>query len=384
VHTQRFSVQVEYPVVFTEEVLEVTNADLLWALTHREPGRRHRAFVVLDAGLVAAWPSLVGQVDAYFQAHSTSLELAAKPQILPGGEACKNDPGLIQQLHQQFQAAHIDRHSFVLCFGGGALQDAVGYAAATAHRGLRMVRLPTTVLGQNDSGVGVKNGINAFDTKNFLGTFAPPWAVVNDLSFLTTLERRDRVAGMAEAVKVALIRDGEFFEWLDQNSSQLRAFEPAAVAHLVRRTAELHLAHIATSGDPFETGSARPLDYGHWAAHKLESMTNYELRHGEAVAIGLALDSLYSAGMGLLPCSDARRICDLLRQLGFTLEHPALERWVDGRPQVLDGLAEFREHLGGELTLTLLRGIGSALEVHDVNDEVMLKSLAQLNSALGA
>src|SRR6185312_16684743 len=158
---------------------------------------------------------------------------------------------------------------------------------------------PTTVLAQNDAGIGVKNGINAFGAKNMLGTFAAPFAVINDGRFLATLGERDRIAGMAEAVKVALVRDAKFFAWLRAAAPRLAAFDRDAVAQSIRRCAELHLAHIATGGDPFELGNARPLDFGHWAAHKLEVMTDHALRHGEAVALGMALDARYSVEAGL-------------------------------------------------------------------------------------
>src|SRR4029079_4140447 len=126
-------------------------------------------------------------------------------------------------------AQGLDRHAFVMAVGGGALLDLVGYAAATTHRGGRLLRVPTTVLAQNDSGVGVKNGVNAFGVKNLVGTFAPPFAVINDLRFLQTLEPRERVAGMAEAVKVALVRDASFFEWMEAEAAGLAAFQAEAV-----------------------------------------------------------------------------------------------------------------------------------------------------------
>ena len=179
------------------------------------------------------------------------------------------------------------------------------------------MRLPTTVLAQADSGVGVKNGVNAFGVKNFLGTFVPPFAVLNDRQFLESLGRRDTIAGMAEAVKVALIRDPEFLAWLEAHAAALATCDPDAVAELIRRAAGLHLEHIATSGDPFEMGSARPLDFGHWAAHRLESLTRNRLRHGEAVAIGIALDTLYSRAVGLLPAAAVERVLDLLGRIGL-------------------------------------------------------------------
>jgi 3-dehydroquinate synthase len=255
-----------------------------------------------------------------------------------------------------------------------------GFAAATAHRGLRLVRLPTTVLAQNDAGIGVKNGINAFGFKNFIGSFAPPFAVINDFSFLSTLQQRDRIAGVAEAVKVALIREPEFFEWLCAHVSQLRSFDANTTQYMVKKCAELHLAHIQTSGDPFEFGSARPLDFGHWAAHKLESLSAHSLRHGEAVAIGMALDVRYSVEAGLLEPQLADKVLDVLQCLGLPTYHPELEsRTQDGDLKVLAGLSEFQEHLGGELSVTLLGAVGETVECHSMDRELVARSVRWLS-----
>ena len=217
-----------------------------------------------------------------------------------------------------------------------------------------MIRVPTTVLAQNDAGVGVKNGINLFGKKNFLGTFSPPFAVLNDIDFIDTLDRRDVVSGCAEAVKVALIRDRSFFDYLEVAALGVSQADRDVLAHLIRQYAELHLNHICTAGDPFELGSRRPLDFGHWAAHKLESMTHNRLRHGEAVAIGIALDSVYAMKAGYLGVAALDRILAVLTRLGFTLwDDDLLTRGPRGRFSVLDGLDEFREHLGGDLHVTL-------------------------------
>jgi 3-dehydroquinate synthase len=275
----------------------------------------------------------------------------------------------------------MDRQSAIVIVGGGALLDLVGYAAAVAHRGLRVVRLPTSVLAQADSGVGVKCGVNLFGKKNFVGAFAPPFAVVNDACFLATLAARDVIAGTAEAVKVALIRDGDFFAWLGAHADDLAACAPAPLGELIRRCAALHLRHIAASGDAFELGSARPLDFGHWAAHKLESMTRHRLRHGEAVAIGLAIDATYGELAGVCDAATAAAVRALLTRLGLPLWDEALEHVAGGRRVVLDGLAEFREHLGGELTVTLLRRIGEGVEVHDIDEALMEDAIAHLAPA---
>ena len=370
--------QFEYPVVFTERLFDPPNVTLAETISAREPARQHRVFAVVDDGLAAAQPDLSKNIETYC-AHHRTLQLADAPFLVPGGEAGKNDPASLQRLLDRLGEARIDRHSFVLVVGGGAVLDMAGYAAALWHRGVRVVRVPSTVLAQNDAGLGVKTAVNIGGVKNALGTFTAPWAVLNDATLLDTLAERDRVAGMSEAVKVALIRDAAFFEWLEESRHALRRFETKAERWMIRRAAELHLNHIAHGGDPFETGSGRPLDFGHWAAHKLEVLSHYELRHGEAVAIGIALDALYSAEMGLIESSDAARVCKLLRALGLPLWHSACARCDSGgRLRLLEGLDEFREHLGGELTVPLLATIGSSVDVHEMDAAAVLRCVERL------
>jgi 3-dehydroquinate synthase len=379
VYLQQFAVSFDYPVHFTERLFDRENPVFAQVLARREPAKRHRFCAFVDGNVAASWPTLAHDIGAYAQAHGESLELVAAPEVLPAGEQVKNDPVLLARLQHRLEELRIDRHSYVVGIGGGAHLDLVGFVAASTHRGVRHVRVPTTVLSQNDSGVGVKNGVNAFGKKNFIGAFVPPWAVLNDQAFLRTLHPRDKVAGMAEAVKVALIRDAMFFEWLEGSADGLRGFESAPVARMIRRAAELHMRQIALGGDPFEYGSARPLDYGHWSAHKLEGLTAHEVRHGEAVAIGIALDSRYSVQVGLLPAGQEERIYALLKRLGFYLWHPAMEsRDASGRMQILGGLQDFREHLGGELTVTLLREIGRGEDVHSMDEQEIMRAMTWL------
>lgn len=382
-HEQRFSVAFEYPVVFCRGALSPAEPTLAWCISRLEPERRHPVYAVLDAGLVAARPQLPQEVERYLAAYAPQLELTATPLNVPGGEGVKNDPALIADLHARLAAARLDKQGVLLVIGGGAVLDAVGYAGSTTHRGVRVVRMPTTVLSQNDAGVGVKTSVNAFGAKNFLGTFAPPFAVLNDVELLATLPERDIRAGLAEAVKVALIRDVSFFEWLEQNADGLRAGQRDLLEVAIRRCAELHLGHIATGGDPFERGSARPLDYGHWAAHKLETLTEHALRHGEAVAIGMALDACYAVAKGMLSAQVRTRLFELLRALGLPTFHPSLVAESQGKSQLLEGLREFREHLGGALSVTLLTELGSGVEVRDMDPDLIRSSIAWLESHQG-
>ena len=381
------TVQVTYRhrVLFTERVFGRTNPLLRDVLLNGEDAGSRRALVVLDESLAQAQPELAWQIEDYFSANEDRLTLVCPPLVIEGGERTKNSYFHVSEIHSHIDRFHIDRHSYVLAVGGGAILDMVGLAATTAHRGCRHVRIPTTTLSQADSGVGVKNGINAFGKKNFIGTFAPPFAVINDFELLASLSPRDKRAGYVEAVKVALIRDRQFFESIERDAASLQAFETGPMQCLIRQCAELHVNHIATSGDPFESGSARPLDFGHWSAHKLEQLSEYAIRHGEAVAVGIALDVIYSRRMGYLDAGSAERVLMLLERLGFELfANELLNVDSENNLMILKGLEEFREHLGGELTITLLKGIGQGFEVHEMNLPRVIESIYELQQRFAA
>ena len=370
VRVQSFEISYEYPVVFTRGAFNAANRSLIDALSRKEADKLHRCAIFVDDGVLATLPDLADQISAYASFHAKHLKIVGKPVAVPGGERCKNDPDTISTLLEKFSELAIDRHSFVIAIGGGAVLDAVGYAAAIFHRGVRHIRFPTTVLAQDDSGVGVKNAVNSLGLKNLIGTFAPPWAIINDSAFIDCLPPREKRAGMAEAVKVALIRDGNFFRWIESNTAALALFSRPHLDHLIKDCAELHMRQIRLGGDPFEAGSARPLDFGHWSAHKLEHLTQNEVNHGEAVAIGIALDTRYSVMTGLLAEGEDERVIRVLKRLGFALWHDALrQKNAKGQHSLLQGLADFQEHLGGELTITLLADIGRGIEVHEMNPE---------------
>ena len=363
---QSFTVTYSFPVIFTRNVFREGNTALSGVLQSLGPTRT-RTLIVLDSYMVKATHGLIERIEKYVQRHSDILEFVDSPFLVRGGEICKREPLEVEKIHALIDKHHLCRHSLIIAIGGGAVLDVVGYAAATAHRGIRLIRMPTTTLAQNDAGVGVKTGINAFGRKNYIGTFTPPYAVINDFDFLNSLSERDKRAGIAEAVKVAIIKDRPFFDYLYKNRHKLASFVSDVMEEMIMRCAELHMEHTATSGDPFEYGSARPLDFGHWSAHKIEELTSGEVKHGEAVAIGIALDSLYSYRIGNIDEIELNKILITLEDIGFDLYHWALG-WMD----IDRALREFQEHLGGELTITLLDGIGSKIEVHEI-DSVLLK-----------
>ena len=173
---------------------------------------------------------------------------------------------------------------------------------------------------------------------------------------------------------MALVKDAAFFERIEGEVDRLAAGDETSLIPVIRRSAELHLRHITNGGDPFEMVTARPLDFGHWSAHRIEQLSGYSIRHGEAVAVGIALDVMYSALAGRLSVTDADRIVRCLSRLGFETSHELL-----ARPQaILDGLEEFREHLGGRLTIMVLEAIGRGVDVHQVDTAMMAEAMRRL------
>lgn len=378
-HMQRFSVPYEYPVVFCHDVFAPDNPLLAELIGRLNESRVHRAQVFVDDGVARAQPELLASIGAYFAAHD-GIALECPPEVVPGGEKAKNSRQAAECVMESVADHHMCRQSFVIAVGGGSALDIIGLAAALVHRGLRLIRIPTTVLAQDDSGVGVKNGIDAYGMKNFAGTFAPPFAVIIDFAFLRTLAWRYWIGGVAEAFKVAIIRDRDFFDFLVANANRLRDRDETVIEKVVRRSALLHLEHIRGGGDPFEFGAARPLDFGHWSAHRLEVLSGYEIGHGQAVAIGIALDAFYAWRGGLIDREALETILTALESCGLPIWSSVLERRaVDGRYQVLAGLDEFREHLGGRLTVTLPAPVGRRQEVHAMDADTIAAGIEFLS-----
>lgn len=362
-HDFQIPVTFKHRVCFTRDAFGKSNP-LLGEILAEGEGRR--VLVAVEESVAKAWPDLARQIESYFA--DLGFDWRGL-QVLPGGEAVKVDDALVRRIWETIDREHIDRHSYLIVIGGGAFLDAVGYAAATAHRGVRLVRFPTTTLSQDDSGVGVKCAINGFGKKNWIGAFAVPFAVINDFAFLHSQDEETRRAGLIEAVKVSLVKDGEFFRWIETQVENLASLQAEALEECVERSALLHASHISHGGDPFETGSSRPLDFGHWSAHKLEQLSGFTLSHAHAVAIGAALDTLYSSRCGLLRDCVAERVIGVISGLKLPLWHPALDfRDENGRRLVHAGLEEFREHLGGELTVLLLRDAGVGQDVHALDE----------------
>lgn len=378
-HVENLNLAFSYPVHFTRDVFAPEN-DLLARICRScgEPGP-HRILFFIDSGVLEKHPAINERIKAWL-AERPGLFTPAGPIVAaPGGEQIKQDRKHLFDQIERMAEAKLCRHSFVAAVGGGSVLDVVGLAASLVHRGLRLVRLPSTVLAQSDAGVGVKNGMDEQGMKNFLGTFAPPFAVLNDFSLLSTLDEVDWLGGLSEAFKVAVIKDGEFFSWLSDKAPELRARSMKAMEQAVHRTALLHLKHIAESGDPFEMGNARPLDFGHWSAHRIETLSGYSIGHGQAVSMGIALDSVYAAFLDLISEAQRDAILDALARTGLPVFCELMQsREASGELAIARGLADFREHLGGELCITLPHGLGDKIEVHEMDLSLVEKAVTFL------
>ncbi len=369
-------IDVEFVVPQTHRLRFTTDVfgedrDVLAAVLESSDGQAVRVQFWVDQHVADATPDLLDKINRFIDCNADRITRVGSVQFVPGGEDVKNDVHVIERMLKVFNAGELDRRSYVIAIGGGAVLDAVGFATAIAHRGLRLVRLPTTTLAQGDSGVGVKNGTNLFQKKNWMGAFAVPWAVINDAELLTTLSNRDFISGFSEAVKVSLLKDSAQFEKICQDAVQIRARNMEVALPVIKESVKMHLDHITQGGDPYEALEARPLDYGHWSAHKMEVMSGFALRHGEAVAIGVAIDTVYSSLVHGLDPSVPEKVLKCLTDLGFTLTDGSLT----DVETLFCGLEEFRQHLGGRLTLTMLRNIGDAIDVHQVQRDKMVEAI---------
>jgi len=384
-YQQRFSVAFDYPVCFTRDLFNPANPQLAAAINRLEDGRRHRIKAYIDEGVFRSGPGIVAKAAAYFETCSPQIELVGDVEIMPGGEAAKNGWETANRMMASIASGRLCRQSFVLAIGGGSFLDVAGFAASLIHRGVRLIRVPTTVLAQNDAGIGVKNGIDDRGMKNFAGTFAPPFAVINDLDFLRSLPDKYWFGGISEAFKVAIIKDRAFFDLLCRYAGRLRRRDDDAIETVIKRCAAIHLEHIRDSGDPFEYGTARPLDFGHWSAHKLEILSGYEIGHGQAVSMGIALDAAYASFVGLITVSERDGIVDALEQTGLPVwSHYLEQKTAADELAILKGLAEFQEHLGGELHITLPNGIGSKVEVHKMDPDLIAQAVTYLKQRASA
>ncbi|HFL8819313.1 MAG TPA: 3-dehydroquinate synthase [Candidatus Azoamicus sp. OHIO2] len=363
---QIFQIKFEYNIFFTENIFDIKNKVLINVFIN-SCNKKTKAILFVDKKILLLNKKLEQNIINYFKFFEKDVFLVCHPVVICGGERLKNRFLFLKIFYSLLDKYKICRQSYIISLGGGSLQDFIGYLSATTHRGIKLIRIPTTVLSQDDSGVGVKNGINYNGKKNFIGSFSVPHTVINDCNFLSSLDNENFIEGFSEAIKVALINDAALFYLIEHNAEQLLLRNSVYVKDVIYQCAKLHAEHIAKYGDPFESLSSRPLDFGHWAAHKIESMSNYNISHGKSVAIGIIMDCTYSYFIGILQRAIWKKIFFLFIKLKFKIYVKELSVLKNNFYQIFDGLEEFREHLGGKLTITLITDIGVKIDIHHIN-----------------
>ncbi len=374
---QSFKIDFNYDIFFTNNVFDVKNNTLINILNKNKKSKKN-LILFIDKNLYNKHTDLIHNIEQYAKINKKYINIVCEPILITGGEKIKNHYSIVKCIYKLIDLYKICRQSYILAIGGGTIQDLVGFAASTAHRGVKLIRIPTTTLSQDDSGVGVKNGINFINKKNFIGCFSPPHAVINDYNFLTSLNDEIFIEGFSEAIKIAILKNKKLFTLIKNNTNKLLLRDNTVSSEIIFNCAKIHAHHISKKRDPFENTSSRPLDFGHWAAHKIESLSKYKISHGKSVATGIALDCTYSYLLKIMPKADWKEIIKVLTNLGLPIYFKELSIKIHNKYVIFNGLEEFREHLGGKLTITLITKIGKKIETHHVNKNIYIKAICML------
>lgn len=296
--------------------------------------------------------------------HSARFSLAptAVVELVEPGEERKS-LSEAARLYDALARAGIGRHDLIVTLGGGMIGDLGGFVAATWNRGVDYIHIPTTLEAAIDAAIGGKTAVNHAAGKNLIGAFHQPVAVVVDIELLETLPERDFVAGLAESVKHAAIRDPAFFIWHEANGDAIRGREPRVVAEMIRRNVEIKAAVVAA--DEREAGVRAILNYGHTIGHAIELVAGYSLRHGECVGLGILAENAIAVSRGLLARETAERIRLLLERLGLPLR---LSAALD-LARVTAACHADKKVRAGAIHFQLIRALGEPVELRDVRDD---------------
>lgn len=289
--------------------------------------------------------------------------------ILPDGEQYKTWGHLNSIFDALLEKKH-SRNTTLIALGGGVVGDMAGFAAASYQRGVDFIQVPTTLLSQVDSSVGGKTAINHPKGKNMIGAFYQPKAVVIDTDTLKTLPPREVSAGLAEVIKYGLIRDLEFFAWLERNTDALRALDESALRHAILTSCDCKARVVEE--DETEGGVRAILNLGHTFGHAIETFSGYgNWLHGEAVGAGIAMASRMSKLLGTINDDDEKRVLALLELAGLPISGPS----DMSAESYMDLMSVDKKVLDGALRLVLLDRLGFASVTEDFSTEVLAQVL---------
>ena len=327
------------------------------------------ALVVVDSGIASAGEQVAQSC------RDAGLRVAVEP--VPAGEASKT-LGELERLSRAAARAGIRRRDAVVAVGGGVVGDLAGFLAASYQRGVRLVQVPTTLLAMVDSSLGGKTGVDLPEGKNYVGAVYQPEAVVMDTRVLGSLSARELSCGFAEVVKYGMILDAEFFAWLEANTAAIISREPAAIEHLVQRSAELK-AFVVERDERELTGLRACLNYGHTFAHAFETATGYgTLLHGEAVSLGMVAAAQLAATLGRITAETVSRQHTLLERLGLPVTTDTLAAIADDTFLAIMGRDKKTVH--GQLRFVLPDRIGHVELVEGIASAAVTAAIVGVRS----
>jgi len=294
--------------------------------------------------------------------------------VIPGGEGCKNLT-TAASLYEQMVALGLDRKSTVMALGGGIVGDVAGFVAATYMRGIAYIQIPTTLLAQVDSSVGGKTGVNLPHGKNLVGSFCQPGLVFVDVAFIKTLPEREYLTGLAEVIKYGIIRDQNFFEYLENHLERIKARDSQCLMHIILRCCAIKADIVAQ--DETENGLRALLNLGHTFGHAFEALTNYQqFTHGEAVAIGTICAARLACRLNLLCRSDADRIENILKGYGLPADFGNLDS-----SKIIAQMHKDKKNIGGKMPIVLPTSIGTSQIFNNLSEMDMAAVLDSFSSS---
>ncbi len=293
---------------------------------------------------------------------------------IPAGDKSKNfsELGYILEKSLSFE---IDRSSLIIAFGGGVVGDIAGFAASILLRGIDFIQIPTTLLSQVDSSVGGKTGINSSKSKNLIGSFHQPIAVIADLDILKTLPKREFLAGLVEVIKYGLIYDVNFFNTIENNLKYILNYDQLKLNHVVSKSCEIK--SLIIKNDEKENGKRALLNLGHTFGHAIESFGNYDgtIIHGEAVSIGICLAFKLSSKMGYCPQNETDRVVDFFKKLTLPTSLHDVQNLSITTTEMLNKFKYDKKNKNNQLTFILNKKIGKSFIKNNMDEDILTKFL---------
>ncbi|MCL1126417.1 3-dehydroquinate synthase family protein [Shewanella surugensis] len=374
------SIHEQCPIIFTQDLwaMKDTHKSPLLMLLNNQKKQQETLTIccIIDENVSKQQSNLRLRIQHFFNA-CQHVNLISPPIIISEKEQEKQST-IIKKLYPLFSQNALNKHSQIIAIGGGSLFDAVSFTVNTCYQGLPFIRVPSTVLSASDTSIKDQSNINIFSNGSPLSNVSRPLAVFNDFSLLNRSTTQDKHAGLVLIIKIAILKDAQFFNWLEVNANALFHCCPKENQYAIQRCAQLALQHTTSTAHFHEQEIISPLEYGHWSAYKLKKLSQDPLNDAQALAIGICLDAYYSTRIGLLHQDYSIRIVKLFNRVGFSLWHNALFDNTRGELTLLKGLDEFRLKFGPTLHIPLLTSIGYSKTIHNIDHDVMKEAVEDL------